>query len=436
MAIEQQPKIPKTSPKGIKPDAPPRSIPFEMRDRGKGSVRGLLLRVQPTGTRTYYVEVTRGVRERIGSSPAYTLTRARTDAAKVLGKAADGADYGNKRAKKRALDASTLGRFIDGEFKTYAEEHIASHADMIARVKRSFADLLDKPMSSITELDLARWNKARTGVALETRKRELTYLKAVLNRAAKTKAIASHQIAGFAVSGTLADGEGHAKVRYLTETEEKRLRDQLNVREARIRAERVSANAWRRDRGYDPYPEIGSDEFADHIKPLVLLALNTGLRRGDLFGLEWAHIDLGRRQIRKVISKSSHARRKAGKRLEAATLPLSAEAYAILNQLSLQRAPGISLVFPSPVTDGKLDNIKKAFAEVLGDANIEGFTFHDLRHTFASRLVMAGVDINTVRELMTHADIKMTLRYAHLSPDHKAAALDKAFAPPAKQQVA
>jgi len=58
------------------------------------------------------------------------------------------------------------------------------------------------------------------------------------------------------------------------------------------------------------------------------------------------------------------------------------------------------------------------------DAKIEGFNFHDLRHSFASRLAVAGVDLNTVRELLGHADMKMTLRYAHLSPEHKAAAVE------------
>ena len=60
----------------------------------------------------------------------------------------------------------------------------------------------------------------------------------------------------------------------------------------------------------------------------------------------------------------------------------------------------------------------------MKDCDIINFRFHDLRHTFASQLVMAGVDLNTVRELMGHRDIKMILRYAHLSPDHKRKAVE------------
>jgi integrase len=68
---------------------------------------------------------------------------------------------------------------------------------------------------------------------------------------------------------------------------------------------------------------------------------------------------------------------------------------------------------------------RTAFESAVRKAGIEDFTFHDLRHTFASRLVMAGVDLPTVKELLGHKDITMTLRYAHLSSDHKQAAVRK-----------
>ena len=69
-------------------------------------------------------------------------------------------------------------------------------------------------------------------------------------------------------------------------------------------------------------------------------------------------------------------------------------------------------------------NVRKSFFTALNKAGIINFRFHDLRHTFASQLVMSGVDLNTVRELLGHKSLEMTLRYSHLSPDHKKRAVD------------
>jgi integrase len=412
---------------------------YDIRDRGgRESIPGLLLRVYPSGRKIYYAQVARGKRVKIGDAQLVTLKKARVDAKKVMGKAADGHDFQTERLQRKAADASTLGKFIDGDWSKHASEHIASFEKIKTCVKHSFAELLDTPMPDISEVDMARWKKRRNDhenqdgtkrkpVKLATMKRDATYLRAILNRAVKDKVITGHQLGKYKVAATITENIAEKDPRYLSADEEKRLREQLDKREAKMRAGRISGNVWRMKRRQELLPEIPAGHYVDHLKPLVLLALNTGLRRGDLFDLEWQHVDLERRQIRKVIGKTSHARRKASKPVKVDTLPLSIEAHQILAQLKRQRDPASELVFPSPVSGTRLDNARKAFDKVLTDAGIADFTFHDLRHSFASRLVQAGVDINTVRELMTHSDIKMTLVYAHLSPDHKAAALEKAF---------
>ena len=406
----------------LKPDGK-----FHPDEGGKHSMPGLYIYAGPKA-KTFYVYLGRGKsKEKIGTYPGHTIEQARKKAKSKLGLAADGHDFQAERHQKKVLLDTTLRSYLDGPFKTHAEGNIASHRCMLANVRKVFHFILDKPMTEITELDMAKWRRQRSTVKLETQRRELTYLKAVLNHAVRAKAIPGHQLTHYRPRGTLQEADSKAKVRYLTDAEEKRLRAAMDAREADLREERHNANLWRAKRGYALYPAIGPLEFADHIKPIVLLALNTGLRRGDLFGLKWEHVHLDCRQLIKVIEKTSHAKRKAGKKPEASILPLSAEAIAILTQLEKQKHPTSPYVFTSPRSGGRLDNIKKAFEAVLENAKISGFRFHDLRHTFASRLVMAGVDINTVRELMTHADIKMTLVYAHLSSDHKAAALARAF---------
>ena len=149
---------------------------------------------------------------------------------------------------------------------------------------------------------------------------------------------------------------------------------------------------------------------------IVILALNTGIRRNAIFSLKWNDINFEERNIR-LNASSAKSRR-------VSYIPLNDAAYNALVEWKLL-SPESELVFPSPVTGKKLNNVKSSWKTLLKAAEIENFRWHDMRHDFASRLVMAGVDLNTVRELMTHSDIKMTLKYAHLAPDIKTIAVNK-----------
>ena len=149
-----------------------------------------------------------------------------------------------------------------------------------------------------------------------------------------------------------------------------------------------------------------------YLKSIVTLALNTGMRKGEILKLKWDSVDLRHGFI--LLDKT-----KNGERRE---LPINETLSMTLK--SLQRRLDISYVFYNPVNGKPYRDIQRVFNKACKHAGIRDFHFHDLRHTFASHLVMSGIDITTVKELLGHKTLTMTLRYAHLAPSHKVKAVD------------
>jgi site-specific recombinase XerD len=96
---------------------------------------------------------------------------------------------------------------------------------------------------------------------------------------------------------------------------------------------------------------------------------------------------------------------------------------------TIKPEPAVGLVFKSPISGGRFDNVKKAWAEITKDAKLPDMRWHDLRHDFASQLVMRGVPLYTVQKLLGHANSKMTQRYAKLAPSTLADAVNVLVAP-------
>ena len=365
---------------------------------------GFVLRVRKSGRHAYRVNYARGKWATIGRVTDLTPAQAREEAQKVLGDAAKGVDIAAARKQARA---STLRDYLKNIYGPWVTTNRKSGAATLSRLSSCFdSDLGAKQLHAITPWLVEKWRSKRVkaGRAPATINRDITTLKAALNKAVEWHLIEVNPIAR--VKPARLDRKG--VVRYLSGPEEKRLREALAARDSRARAERESANAWRAKRGYPTRPMF--ERYSDHLTPLVLLAMNTGLRRGELFSLRWADVDLRGRTlaVRGADAKSGQTRH----------VPLNNEASDVLSQLSRESA----LVLPGQ-GGAKLTTVKKSWGALMEAAQIDAFRFHDLRHTFASKLVMAGVDLNTVRELLGHGDLTMTLRYAHLAPEHKADAV-------------
>jgi integrase len=150
----------------------------------------------------------------------------------------------------------------------------------------------------------------------------------------------------------------------------------------------------------------------DHLKPIIIFALNTGCRKSEILSLKWDQVDLIHGFINLTKTKNGESRQ----------IPINDVLRVMLK--GLIRRLDVPWVFYNPETGTRFTDCTHSFYTACKKAGIQDFHFHDLRHTFASHLVMGGVDLTTVSRLMGHKSLAMTLRYAHLAPDHLANAVN------------
>lgn len=161
---------------------------------------------------------------------------------------------------------------------------------------------------------------------------------------------------------------------------------------------------------------------------IVRFDLETGLRCSELRSLKKEHINLTNSPRlfningASVVLYPNELLVEHSKSDKPRTIPLSGKARRIVDILCNDATTG-EYVFASPRTGGQLSQIKKGFAAAVQDAKLENFTFHDLRHTFATRLAEAGVDPFTIRDLLGHTTVRMSSDYTHSTPETRKSAI-------------
>jgi integrase len=377
------------------------------------SITGFILRIHPSGKMAYVAQWARAQRITIGDPEIHTVPMARNRCRKILAAVSEGKDPREVlREPAPERPAQTLEEFLKDSFLPWARQNRKTAHEMVHRVRTVFAEFLDVELDAIAIRQVESWRLRRleAGKSRATVNKDLETLRGVLSRALEWDIIQRNPLDRIR---PLSIDRSGGIVRYLSADEERRLRNSLSSRDEAARQARERGNDWRRQRRKATMPPV--PEYSDALTPLVLLSINTGARQGELFALRWGSVDLDRGMLRVEggTAKTGQTR----------VIPLNDEARGVLVRWhNQQNGNADELIFPGR-TGERRDNVQKSWSSLLKDAGIVNFRWHDMRHHFASRLAMAGTDLNTIRELLGHSSLTMTQRYSHLSPDHKAAAV-------------
>ena len=147
-----------------------------------------------------------------------------------------------------------------------------------------------------------------------------------------------------------------------------------------------------------------------HLKPIVICALQTGMRRGEILNCRKDWVDLDKGYLNILETKNGKSRE----------IPISKSLKPILKEAMQNDS---EYVFVNPETQMPYVDIKHSFSTVIKNANISNFSFHCLRHTAATRMIESGCDIVVVKEILGHSDVSTTMRYTHSDSERKKKAI-------------
>ena len=359
--------------------AKPRQRRYDLRD---SLIRGLFLRVEASGRKTWYLNYRSPYPEKklknkkIIPAALANLSLAREQARNMLARLflhnEDPAAY---LCKKTPSQEPTLRELID-KYDPWVCANQKSGAVTI-RALKLFKDFLDLPVNTLSSDVLAQWQKMQAGkIKGATVNRRVAALQALFSWSKENGFIKETPFS----AAKVPQSDSKIVERFLSPEERTALMQELDKREER--------------------------HGRDYLKPAVILSLNTGIRKGTLLGLKWEDVDFSLNLIylRKEIMKGG----------KCAVVPINEAATLELKSWRKFTGACGGYIFADDL-GGKRADTAHAFKRLIDRAGIKNFTWHCLRHDFASQLAIAGVPLHIIQRLLCHSSIAMTERYAHLS---------------------
>jgi integrase len=314
------------------------------------------------------------------------LKKARTRAPAIKAKTVIENKLFENRYKVKRRPEISFDKFVKDRFLPYSKLHKRTYPDDVKicdMLKETFGRMM---LSEINPPLIEKWKqKRREGKTMYKRlrnpatvNREMCVLSKIFSLAFDAELIENNPCRRVRKFRTDC-----GRTRYLTFEEEAKLFEQLQGQE------------W--------------------VQRIVTMAINTGMRQGEIFDLTWFDVDLPRGVIHIRVSKNGKDR----------FVPINQTIRAMLEGL----AHTSEYVFPSPKTEGRLIDVKRRFDLAKSDAGIKDFRFHDLRHTAATRMADCGADAFTLAAIFGWSDVRMALRYTHATDEAKRRAVENLVRP-------